>query len=262
MTAPLYAEGVTYSAPGRPAPILREISVAAPYGRVMGLLGPNGSGKSTLLHVLAGLLRPESGTVHIHGRELSSFSTRERSRVLAVMEQASDTDTDLTAHDVVALGRLPHTGRFSGERPEDRAACAAALAAVDMAGAAGRRWRTLSGGERQRVQAARALAQEPSILLLDEPTNHLDIRHQHQFLSLLNRLAADGLTVVVVLHDLALAAQYCDHAIVLHNGSVHTAGYTASVLTPAVLRDVFGVTANITSAHGRLSIDVTGVAQG
>jgi iron complex transport system ATP-binding protein len=131
-----------------------------------------------------------------------------------------------------------------------------------MAGTGRRRWRTLSGGERQRVHAARALAQEPAVLLLDEPTNHLDVRHQHELLGLLGQLAGAGLTVVVVLHDLALAARYCERLVVLRDGRVHAAGPTGDVLTPAVVREVFGVDAAVTRDAGRVRVEVLGAAGG
>jgi iron complex transport system ATP-binding protein len=257
----LHGEGLRYTVPGRPEPILAEVRLAITPGRVTGLLGPNGSGKSTLLHLLAGVLTPTAGTVLVDRHALDRIPRRERARTLAMMEQSSDTDTDLTVRDVVALGRLPHRGRLAPETPQDTAACARALAAVGMTGTERRRWRTLSGGERQRVQAARALAQEPAVLLLDEPTNHLDIRHQHQLLALLTRLADAGTTVVVVLHDLALAAQYCDDAVVLAAGGVDRAGPTAEVLTADTLRRVFGVEARIGRAGERVSVQVVGVAE-
>ena len=128
-----------------------------------------------------------------------------------------------------------------------------------MTGTEDRRWRTLSGGERQRVQAARALAQEPAVLLLDEPTNHLDVQHQHELLSL---LAATGLTVVVVLHDLALAARYCDRLVVLREGRTHAAGPTHEVLTADTLRTVFGVRAEVSRHAGALRVEVLGAAAG
>lgn len=259
MTLSLRGEQLTYSVRGRPLPILDGIDFTAAPGQVTGLLGPNGSGKSTLLHILAGVSAPTSGQVRVGDRALQEIPRGDRARHLAMMEQASDTDTDLTVADVVALGRLPHRARLALESPQDSAACAQALSSVGMTGAERRRWRTLSGGERQRVHAARALAQEPAVLLLDEPTNHLDIRHQHQLLSLLNQLTSGGLTVVVVLHDLSLAAQYCNQAVVMDSGRVHAAGEIAEVLTPATLREVFGVEAQIARAGQRLSVQIRGV---
>ncbi|RMI12938.1 ABC transporter ATP-binding protein [Cellulomonas triticagri] len=244
---------------GRAAPVLDGVSLTATPGQVTGLLGPNGSGKSTLLHVLAGTLAPQHGRVLLGDHPLADVPRRERARTLAVMEQSSDADTDLAVADVVALGRLPHRGRLTPPGPDDDAACDRALAAVGMSGTQHRRWRTLSGGERQRVHAARALAQEPAVLLLDEPTNHLDVQHQHELLALLR---GTGLTVVVVLHDLALAARYCDRLTVLHEGRVHAAGTTRDVLTPGTLRTVFGVEAAVTGGEDGegVRVEVLGAA--
>jgi iron complex transport system ATP-binding protein len=253
----LTARGIGVRVRGRSAPILDDVDLTAPAGLVTGLLGPNGSGKSTLLHALAGTGAPGAGVVRLAGVDLTAVPQRERARTLAVMEQSSDTDTDLRVGDVVALGRLPHRGRLAPAGPQDVAACAAALAAVGLSGTEDRRWRTLSGGERQRVHVARVLAQEPGLLLLDEPTNHLDVQHQH---ALLDLLARTGLTVVVVLHDLALAGRYCDRLLVLRDGRTHAAGTPAEVLTTRTLRAVFGVDAEVTTSGGRARVEVLGAA--
>ncbi|WP_255595715.1 ABC transporter ATP-binding protein [Cellulomonas sp. C5510] len=254
--------GLTVRVRGRSAPVLDDVDVDAPPSRVTGLIGPNGSGKTTLLHTLSGAIAPGRGQVRVGGRALADVPRRERARTLAVMEQSGDTDTDLTVADVVALARLPHRGRLAPPTPQDEAACAHALDLVGMSGTGRRRWRTLSGGERQRVHAARALAQEPQVLLLDEPTNHLDVQHQHELLALLTGLAASGPTVVVVLHDLALAARYCDRLVVLRAGRVHAAGPTADALTAGTLRDVFGVRADVRRDDAGLRVEVLGPAGG
>lgn len=253
----LEASGITVRVRGRAAAILDDVALTAPAGAVTGLVGPNGSGKSTLLHVLAGSTLPQAGEVRLAGVPLGTVPRRERARTVAVMEQEADSDTDLSVADVVALGRLPHRGRLAPTGTADTAACGRALAQVGMTGTERRRWRTLSGGERQRVHAARALAQEPAVLLLDEPTNHLDVRHQHELLGL---LGATGLTVVVVLHDLALAGRYCERLVVLDGGRVHAAGATGDVLTPATIRAVFGVEAGVTPAGRGVRVEVTGAA--
>jgi iron complex transport system ATP-binding protein len=251
------ARGVTVRVRGRAAPVLDAVDLTAPAGLVTGLIGPNGSGKSTLLRALAGSDAPDAGEVRLGGQV--HVDRRERARLVAVMEQEGTSDTDLRVADVVALGRLPHRGRLAPASDHDTAVCARALATVGLAGTGSRRWRTLSGGERQRVHLARVLAQEPAVLLLDEPTNHLDVQHQHELLGL---LAGTGLTVVVVLHDLALAARYCDRLLVLHQGRAHAAGPPAEVLTEATLRDVFGVRAALTPDGKRVRVEVLGAAGG
>ncbi|WP_300680821.1 ABC transporter ATP-binding protein [Nocardioides sp.] len=222
-------------------PVLSEVDLTITPGVLTGLLGPNGSGKSSLLQVLAGLRRPTGGLVTLDGVELGRLSARERSRTIALVEQQAATDLELTAADVVALGRIPHRGRW-GAVAADRPVIEAAMAISDVGDLASRRWHTLSGGERQRVHLARALAQEPEVLLLDEPTNHLDLRHQLDFL---DRVAHLPITSVASLHDLDSAAAFCEELVVLAHGRVVAHGPVADVLTPELVREVFGVEVSI-----------------
>ena len=231
--------------------ILDDVAADLPPGAVTGVLGPNGAGKSTLLRVIAGIQRPDGGTVTLTGADdadLLAMPRRRRARVLALVEQDAVTDLPLTASDAVLLGRIPHRSPLAGDSAADRALAAAALARAGAAHLAGRLVGTLSGGERQRVHLARALAQEPRVLLLDEPTNHLDVAAQLDTMSLVRRLADDGVTVVAALHDLTLAAQTCDHVILLAprrpggaGGRVVAAGPVEDVLVPRVLDPVYGV---------------------
>ncbi|MBK0421729.1 ABC transporter ATP-binding protein [Leucobacter sp. CSA2] len=230
------------------AELLTGVDVTAADGRVIGLLGPNGSGKSTLLRVLAGLRRPASGEVRLDGHPIAAMARRAVARRLAVVEQDTTANGDLTVRQVVELGRTPFRGRFDGLGAEDAAAVDEALARVNIASKQDRVWHTLSGGERQRAQLARALAQQPTEILLDEPTNHLDIRHQLELLELLRTL---GVTCVIALHDLNLAARYCDRLLLLDGGRVVTSGTPAEVLTPARIREVYRVEASIATGDGR-----------
>ncbi|MFJ8584344.1 ABC transporter ATP-binding protein [Streptomyces sp. NPDC093595] len=251
----LGADRVSRSAGGRL--ILDGVSVAPPAGAVTGLLGPNGSGKSTLLRLLCGVLRPASGVVTLDGRPLEGQRRRDVARRVAVVEQQADTLVELTAADVVRLGRIPHRRAWAPPSPADERAVLDALERTGLADRADRPWHTLSGGERQRVQIARALAQEPRELLLDEPTNHLDIQHQHGLLHLVRGLSVTG---VVALHDLNLAAMYCDHVVVLREGRVVVAGTPQEVLTETLIADVYGVRATVTACppDGRPHIRVLG----
>ncbi|HWV86941.1 MAG TPA: ABC transporter ATP-binding protein [Capillimicrobium sp.] len=243
----LEARDVVWEAGG--TRVLDGVTLRAQPGRVLGLLGPNGSGKSSLLRCLAGLRRPTRGAVLLDGRELRAWPRRAVARRVALLAQEAATELDLSVADVVALGRLPHRGPLGGESPADRAAVAHALALVGLDGWERRRWHTLSGGERQRVQLARALAQEPRELLLDEPTNHLDVRQALELLELVRGL---GRTAVVALHDLQLAARYCDALAVLRAGRIVAAGPTAAVLTAGLVADVYGVACEIgVEADGR-----------
>jgi iron complex transport system ATP-binding protein len=212
-------------------------------GSVVGLLGPNGSGKSSLLRLLAGVRAPSSGQVLLDGADLAGVRRRDVARRVAVVEQQAQTELDLVVADVVRLGRIPHRSTWSPESDADRAAVTEALARVELTEMAARSWHTLSGGERQRVHIARALAQQPQELLLDEPTNHLDVHHQLDLMGLVRRLR---MTSVVALHDLNLAAMFCDRLVVLKDGAVVAAGPPSEVLTPDLIADVYRVRAVVT----------------
>ncbi|MGW4668346.1 ABC transporter ATP-binding protein [Streptosporangium sandarakinum] len=246
----LDAHDLTWSAGG--TPVIDGITVSIPQGRLTGLLGPNGSGKSTLLRLLAGLLRPRAGTVLLDGRRLGELPRREVARRLATVAQETSTDIDMTVADVVMLGRVPHRrglAMVSHDDPHDVLETEKALARCGLAGWGSRRWSTLSGGERQRVNIARALAQDPTELLLDEPTNHLDIHHR---LDLLQMLADTPATVVASLHDLNLAARYCDHLLLMEAGRLVASGPPAQVLTEQWMERVYRIRATVSlSPDGR-----------
>lgn len=225
--------------------ILADVAFSAPAGTVTGILGPNGAGKSTLLHLLAGTLRPSAGTVSLAGVDLSAMRRRARARRVALVEQDTATDLSLTVQEVALLGRTPHRSIFAGDSADDLSLTAEGLAAVGMEAFADRPFDTLSGGERQRVQLARALIQQPSLLLLDEPTNHLDIHAQLSVLALVRGLADRSVTAVAALHDMNLAAEFCDQLIVLAAGRVVAAGPVAQVLTAAMIRSVYSVRAEV-----------------
>ncbi|PDP89474.1 ABC transporter ATP-binding protein [Glycomyces fuscus] len=236
----LRLEGVSVTVAG--AELVRELSLEVPGGRVVGLVGPNGSGKSTALRCVYRALRPTHGTVWLDGEDLSGLSLRRSARSVAALTQEGGGDLDFTAAELVALGRTPHQ---RGNRPLDareRELCREAMERMDVAHLADRGVLSLSGGERQRVLVARCLVQEPRVLVLDEPTNHLDVRHQIGLLSLIRRT---GVTVLVVLHDLNLAAAVCDRIGVLSGGSLVAAGTPREVLVPELVERVFGVRATV-----------------
>lgn len=230
--------------------IVSNVSFTAPAGHVTGLIGPNGAGKSTLLAAILGLA-PAGGAAAFDGMNLPNMPRRDRARLVAFVEQSASTEERLTVRDVVALGRIPHEPVWqSAPSPEDEAIVNAALGETGMTGFAARRFDTLSGGEQQRVHLARALAQEPLLLLLDEPTSHLDIRGQLQLLALLRRRAAQGMTVLLALHDLNLAARFCDHLVVLSDGALAAEGKPGDILTPTLLGSVYGVSARLVPDPG------------
>ena len=224
--------------------ILWDVSADIPAGAVTGLLGPNGAGKSTLLRLIAGIETPDAGDVRLDGTVVASLPRREAARRIALLEQSAAPSVDLSVREVVLLGRIPHRSRVLGSfgGDDDRRVADRSLAMVGSAEFADRQWHTLSGGQQQRVQIARALAQEPSLLLLDEPTNHLDVSAQ---LSLLGQVRGLGLTSIMALHDLNLAAAYCDHILLLQGGRLVASGTPQEVLRPAVIAEVYGVDCDI-----------------
>ena len=233
--------------------IVDGVTVSVERGRTLGLIGPNGSGKSSLIRLLAGLRIPESGEVSLEGRAVGQLGRRDLARRVAVVEQHSVTEANVTVLDVVRLGRTPHRTALSPWTAEDERIVGEALARVGLEDRRDQFWHTLSGGERQRVQLARALAQAPSFLILDEPTNHLDIQHQIEILKLVSELP---LTTVVAIHDLNLAARFCDALAVLAEGRLVAAGSPEEILTEELIATVFGVEAKVSLSphHGRLHV--------
>ncbi len=225
--------------------IVSDVSLSVAPGETLGLIGPNGSGKSSLLRLLAGLRKPQSGRVHINGHDIAHVHRRALSRQVAFVQQNAATDTNVTVRDVVRLGRIPHRSALAGWSDADEGAVASALERVDMTGHKSQPWQTLSGGERQRVHIARALAQTPQVMFLDEPTNHLDIHHQIEILRMVRDL---DLTSIIALHDLNLAAMFCDRIVVLQAGAVRACGTPKAVLTQKLLRDVFRVDAEVSAS--------------
>lgn len=224
-----------------PHVVLQECTLAIARGEVVAIVGPNGAGKSTLLRALAGLLRPSSGSVRLDGVDIATLGRRDLARRIAVVPQIFDTLFPFTVREVVALGRTARLGTFGGASRDDAAAVDRAIADLDLADLASRRIDRLSGGERQRAVLAMALAQETDVLLLDEPTVHLDPAHQVAMLRLVRDLAcARGFAVAAVLHDLNLAASMATRIAVLADGRVVCDATPETVISAALIRDVFG----------------------
>ena len=237
--------------------VLDRVSFEVRQGTIVGLLGPNGSGKTTLLRLIAGTLSPLMGHVTIGGEDVAQLARRDLARQLAVVPQETHTTFDFTVFDIVLMGRYPHLGAFELEDARDVAIAREALASVGAAHLAGRQFATLSGGEKQRVVIAGALAQASTALLLDEPTAALDLRYQIEIAALLTRLNHErGTTMVVSTHDLNLAAALCSEAVLLRDGQVAAAGAVTSVLTPANVRAVYDVDADIAfhARAGRMTV--------
>ena len=226
----LSARGITHSYGDRP--VLEDVTAEVDEGEVLGLIGPNGSGKTTLLRTMHGAIRPQAGSVVLDGRPIGDYTRREVARRIAVVVQEPVGEVPLTVADTVLLGRTPQLGLFQRPARADRRVAQQALARVGVEHLVRRAFTQLSGGEKQRVMIARALAQQSRYLLMDEPTNHLDVHFQHE---VLHRVRSIGLTTVVVLHDLNLAARYCDRLVLLDHGRVVATGTPEDVYRAELL---------------------------
>lgn len=224
-----------------------DVALTAEDGTTLGLIGPNGSGKSSVLRSVLGAIRRAGGTVLIDGDDADGLHDTERAKRLASVAQEEPSGLPLTAWESVLLGRSIHVSGWSRYRPGDEAIAEEALELAGVLHLADRSVDDLSGGERQRVLIARALAQQASHVLLDEPTNHLDVRYQHEILTLVRSLP---FTTIVVLHDLNLAARYCDDLVLLEAGRVVARGTPSEVLEPSIIERVYGIGVERTELDG------------
>jgi iron complex transport system ATP-binding protein len=226
--------------------VIDSLSLLVPTGQVTAIVGPNACGKSTLLRALSRLLAPRQGRVLLDGQEIHRLRAKELARQLGLLPQSPIAPEGITVGDLVSRGRHPHQSIFSRWSHADDLAVAAALEATQTAGLIDRPVDELSGGQRQRVWIAMALAQQTDVLLLDEPTTFLDVSHQIEVLDLLTDLNRErGTTIVMVLHDLNVAARYADHLIAMVDGRLHAAGPPDDVLTRETVRAVFGLDSQI-----------------
>jgi iron complex transport system ATP-binding protein len=222
--------------------ILKGVSIEVSDKDFVGIIGPNGSGKSTLLKSIYRVLTPQSGTVFLDGNALNSYKPKESARKMAVVAQHNYYNFEFSVQDVVLMGRAPHKKAMERDNADDYRIVREALEKVNMGGFAQRSFSTLSGGEQQRVILARALAQQTQCLILDEPTNHLDIKYQLQLMDIVRSLR---LTVVSAIHDLNIAAMYCNKLFVLQNGRIIAFGPPKQVLTREFIRQVYEVEAKL-----------------
>ena len=254
------AQDLTYEIEG--SMLLDGVDLHADRGQFVGLIGPNGAGKSTLLRTISGILRNRSGAVRLEGEDLRSLSPKDVAANLALVPQIAPYTYGFTSLELVLMGRYPHLGRFQIEGREDERIARDAMRMTETEQFADRTLDTLSGGERQRVFVARALAQQPRILLMDEPTANLDILHQLKVLDLVRQLVADGLTAIAAIHDLNVAARYCDKLVLLNRGRVLAVGSPEEVLTPETIESAFGVHSAVyrDPVTGALAISLIGPA--
>lgn len=230
--------------------LLHDISLEFPSGCIHAILGPNGSGKSTLLKVLSGIWKLSSGTVTWNGQSFLSYKRQEVSKIISLVPQHPQPSFDFLAEDIVAMGRYAYHTRYWEAKSDPLVQHA--LSCVDAWHLRHRKITHLSYGERQRIYIARALVTESPILLLDEPTASLDIRHQIDIWTLLHTLAEKGKTIIVTTHDLAVAERHCRHVVVLNHGSCVSQGAFSSIVTPALLQEVFHITAETCDLWHRL----------
>lgn len=233
-------EGLSYRYPGASADAVTDVDLTVSAGEVVCLVGPNGSGKTTLLRLMLGLLQPAKGEARVMGLPVRRWRRRELARVVGVVPQREEPVFPLTVRQLVMLGRYPHLGPLAALRSVDREAAERAMRRCDVLHLANRWVATLSGGEWQRVRIARALAQEPRALLLDEPTANLDIRHEMEVFELASDLASsEGAAVLVISHNVNLAARYGQRVVALREGRVRASGPPPEVLKPEVLEAIF-----------------------
>ena len=230
--------------------VLDDISMASKPGKLIGLIGPNGAGKSTFLRVMGGLKAPSSGHVELDKVLLNEIKANERARKIAYLPQEHIVNWPISVYDLVAMGRLPFVHPLAALDQRSKAAIEQALAAMSVENLVNRSALELSGGELARVLLARALAQTPQILLADEPTAGLDPAHKLHLLSHLAKTSTSGMSIIIVLHDLSMAARFCDHLVLLQKGRVYKAGTPDEVLTKKALREVYHIKVHIDEVRG------------
>ena len=238
-------------------PILTDIHANIEKGDFIGLIGPNGSGKSTLLRTLAGLQKITKGSIKIAGKELNSYRTKKRATLMSYVPQETKVDFHLKAREIVLMGRHVHTSRFVMETKEDIRCANLALQETNSLHLAEQSILNLSGGQRQLIFLAKALAQETSIILLDEPISALDIHFQLHILELLQRRKNQGVTIIAVLHDLNLAARYCNKLMLIKDGQIMQFGNPEHVLTNKLLKHAYHVNTHIRFDDATESVTVT-----
>lgn len=245
-------------------PVIAGVDLALTPGRFYGIVGPNGSGKTTLLDLLIGDKEPGSGSIAYKGREVRQYGRRRLSRQIALVPQDFQINFAFTVMEAVMMGRHPYLPRFGNPLAADFAVARQAMREIGIESFGGRLVTDLSGGEKQRVVAARALTQQTPVLILDEATSNLDIRFSLQILNVARKKVDEGGTVIAVLHNLNLAAAFCDHITFLKNGEVCRSGETAEVLTARTIREVFGVESRVgvNSYSGKPQIEYRCAAEG
>lgn len=220
---------------------LENISFEIKHKEIFGIIGPNGSGKTTLLRAITKVIKPQKGKIIFNGDDMENIPINELAKKIAVVSQIQNFEFDMKVEEFVLLGRIPHRKKFQFfETTTDEKIVEEAMKQTDTIALREKLMKELSGGERQLVFIARALSQQPQLLLLDEPTTHLDIKHQIQILNLIRKLNRElALSVIIILHDLNLASEYCDNLLLLNNGRIHKIGPPEEVLTYQTIEEVY-----------------------
>ena len=259
--SPMSVQGISYRVDAQT--LLDEVQLNAEQGQLLGLIGPNGAGKTTLLRAIAGVLSYSEGVVLLEGADLKNATRKDIARALALVPQIAPYTQGFTALELVLMGRYPHMGRLQIEGKQDNLIAGKAMRLTETEHFSDRTLDTHSGGERQRIFVSRALAQQPRILLLDEPTSNLDILHQLKVIGLVRRLVNSGLTAIAAIHDLQMAARYCDRLVLMKAGRVLAHGLPEEVLTPECLKRSFGVEAAVyrDPINGALALSLLGPAE-
>lgn len=220
--------------------IFNDLSVSFPQGGFCSILGPNGSGKTTLLKCVAGLLKPDSGTIQLNGKPMSEYKMTEMARTLAYVPQYQDIVFDISVFDYVMLGRNPYQTPWEMQRPEDKEVVEDMLQRCKVWKYRDNLLQALSGGERQRVMIARAMAQQTGIMLLDEPLSNIDVTHKFEIMDILQQLNEEqGVSILIILHDLPIAKSYSKQILLLKEGNVLQYSDRNAVLTEGNIRNCF-----------------------
>ncbi|MEO0128432.1 MAG: ABC transporter ATP-binding protein [candidate division WOR-3 bacterium] len=225
--------------------VLQNISLTIENGEFTGIIGPNGAGKSTILRIMAGILKKFSGSIHIMGRDIKTIRQKELARIIGFVPQETHFQHNYSVEDIISMGRYPYLEPFQHFKKDDIEAVEWAIEKSNLTKLRNRLVNSISSGERQMVVICRALAQKPQILLLDEPTSHLDILHQVRIMDLLKDLNQNGITVVIVNHDLNLSSQFCRKLILLHRGNIYKIGTPEMIIDKKLVMDVYGVETEI-----------------
>lgn len=231
--------------------ILHGVSASFTNGKITALIGANGCGKSTLLNLIAGVIKPDSGKIFLNGKEISQLKRNAIAQNIAVVHQSNTAPSDITVEKLVSLGRTPYRKLFQSSN-DDSTAIQKALEDTDTKGYAHRNVSALSGGQMQRVWLAMALAQDTGILLLDEITTYLDIHYQIEILHLIRELnRKKNITIVMVLHDINLALEYCDEVVIMKDGNITAQGKIEDAVNEKILNEAFGVSCEIVLIDGK-----------